>query len=156
MKDPENIRNQVKKAMTVNGLANTNVMSMYEHCEFRANVNGFEKSNDIELNNTSTYNQDAEADTAQYWYRGMSKSEYISLDPNGYNAIPFVTEKSYCGIVPQYTYAKKYPKDEKPKIMIEFSTEGAGWLFKEFSTPVNKGGHGCGLKAEGGGTYGLG
>ncbi|OWO86474.1 hypothetical protein B5C26_01305 [Photorhabdus luminescens] len=151
MKDPENIRNQVKNAITVNGLAKTKVMSMYENCKLRANTNNFEKRNDVELNNTSTHNQDSEAETAKYWYRGMGKSEYISLDRNGYNAIPCVTEESFCGITPRYTYAKPYPKDEKPKITIEFTTEGAGWLYNEFTTK-----HKCSTKAEGGGTYGLG
>ncbi len=39
MKDPENIRNQVKNAITVNELAKTKVMSMYENCKLRANTN---------------------------------------------------------------------------------------------------------------------
>ncbi|MGV8002761.1 hypothetical protein QPK14_11805 [Photorhabdus temperata subsp. temperata] len=156
MKDPEVIRNQVKDAIIKNGLEKTKVMSMYENCKLRANVKDFEKRNDVELNNTSTHNQDNEAETAKYWYRGVGKEEYILLDHNGYNRIPCVTEESYCGIAPQYTYAKTYPKNVKPKIAIEFSTDGVGWLFKEFSTPVKEGGHGCQIKAEGGGSYGLG
>lgn len=151
MQDPENIRNQVKDAIDYNGLSKTKVMSMYGNCKLRANVKNFEKRNDIELNNTVTLNQDDEAATAKYWYRGMGKDEYILLDRNGYNAIPCVTEASYCGITPQYTYAKTYPTSEKPKITIEFSTEGSGWLYNEFTTQ-----HQCQIKAEGGGSYGLG
>ncbi|WP_118987429.1 hypothetical protein [Photorhabdus sp. CRCIA-P01] len=156
VEDPEEVRTEVKKVIRSNGLQNTEVMSLYENCKLRAKLSGFEKRNDVELNNTSTHNQDYNAEKASYWYRGMGKNEYISLDSNKYNAIPCVTEESYCGITPEYTYAITYPKSEKPKITIEFTTEGSGWLYKEFSTPVNKGGHGCGLKAEGGGTYGLG
>ncbi|ETS33704.1 hypothetical protein BB987_14440 [Photorhabdus temperata] len=151
IKDPEVIRNQVKDAIIKNGLEKTKVMSMYENCKLRANVKDFEKRRDIELNNTSTYNQDNDAVNAKYWYRGMSRDEYILLDRNGYNKIPCVEEESYCGIAPQYTYAKTYPKSVKPKITIEFSTEGLGWLYNEFTTK-NK----CQTKAEGGGTYGLG
>ncbi|WP_387689748.1 hypothetical protein [Photorhabdus sp. RM71S] len=160
VKDPEEVRTEVKKVIRSNGLQNTEVMSLYENCELRAKLSGFEKRNDVELNNTSTHNQEAKEVTAQYWYRGMGKNEYISLDKSGYNAIPCVKEESYCGIAPEYTYAKKFPKDknkdEKPKITIEFTTEGAGWLYKEFSTPIKEGGHGCKIKAEGGGSYGLG
>ncbi|MCA6221746.1 hypothetical protein [Photorhabdus antumapuensis] len=156
MQDTENVRTVVKQAIISNGLQNTEVMPLYERCELRANLRGFEKRNDVELNNTSTHNQDDEAATAKYWYRGMGKNEYISLDRNGYHAIPCVTEESYCGITPQYTYAITYPKSEKPKITIEFSTAESGWLYKEFSTPIKEGGHGCKIKAEGGGSYGLG
>ncbi|MCA6221736.1 hypothetical protein [Photorhabdus antumapuensis] len=153
MQDPENIRNQVKNAITVNGLAKTKVMSMYENCKLRANVNDFEKRNDVELNNTSTHNQDDEIRTAKYWYRGMGKNEYISLDQKGYNEIPCVKkgENDYCGIAPKYTYSKEFP-NKKPRILIEFTTEGAGWLYNEFTTK-----HMCEYKLEAGtSSYGLG
>ncbi|AXG48115.1 hypothetical protein GPY51_20065 [Photorhabdus laumondii subsp. laumondii] len=154
MQDTEEIRNQVKNAITANGLAKTKVMSMYENCKLRANVKDFDKRNDVELNNTSTHNQDDKIDKAKYWYRGMGKSQYISLDQNRYTAIPCVTEgeNDYCGIAPAYTYAKTYPKTEKPKITIEFSTEGLGWLYNEFTTK-----HDCEYKVEAGTlSYGLG
>ncbi|WP_323837814.1 hypothetical protein [Photorhabdus africana] len=82
----------------------------------------------------------------------MGKKEYISLDEKGYNEIPCVTEESFCGITPQYTYAKPYPQGKKPKIMIEFTTEGSGWLYNEFTTK-----HKCEYKLEAGASsYGLG
>ncbi|AKH64641.1 MULTISPECIES: hypothetical protein [Photorhabdus] len=166
MKDPEVIRNQVKDAIIKNELEKTKVMSMYENCKLRANVKDFEKRNDIELNKVkdSQDPEDSNMENAKYWYRGMDQYEYRSLDDkkkNNYERVVCVTEeKSYCGITPQFTYAKIYPKPSpgkskdriKPKITIRFNTEEHGWLYNDFN-----GKHGCEGKTEAGeSSYGLG
>ncbi|EYU14077.1 MULTISPECIES: hypothetical protein [Photorhabdus] len=148
MKDPENIRNQVKDAITANGLAKTKVMSLYTNCVLRVKDN---TPNKLTLKSSKTSNSDNEAEKSMYWYRGMEIKEYQTFDKNRNEKISCVQENSFCGIAPQFTYSQSYLTNKKPGVVIEFKTEKAGWLYNDFTTK-----NGCKTKAEGGGTYGLG
>ncbi|WP_434524342.1 hypothetical protein [Photorhabdus asymbiotica] len=148
MKDPENIRNQVKDAINANGLAKTKVMSLYTNCVLRVKDN---TPNKLTLRSNKTANSDNEAEKSTYWYRGMEIKEYQTFDKNRNEKISCVQENSFCGIAPQFTYSQGYLTNNKPGAVIEFKTEKAGWLYDDFTTK-----HNCKTKAEGGGTYGLG
>ncbi|MCM2291821.1 hypothetical protein NAC44_05710 [Allorhizobium sp. BGMRC 0089] len=95
------------------------------------------------------YEESAAAD-AQYWYRGMPAQEANSFVANGSVAVEW-QENSYIGIAPQYSYSKDYLKAKNPGAVIEFKTAAAQWLYDQWSVQ-----HSCTIKAEGGGTYGLG
>ncbi|NDK98973.1 hypothetical protein [Photorhabdus bodei] len=149
MKDPENIRNQVKDAITANGLAKTKVMSLYTNCVLRVKDN---TPNKLTLKSSKTANSDNEAEKSMYWYRGMEIKEYQTFDKNRNEKISCVQENSFCGIAPKFTYSKSYLSNDKPGVVIEFKTEKDGWLFNEFTTE-----HKCEYKGEAGTlSYGLG
>uniref|UniRef100_UPI0036DA98EE hypothetical protein n=1 Tax=Photorhabdus sp. RM322S TaxID=3342825 RepID=UPI0036DA98EE len=141
--DPE-----VEKVIIKNNLQDTKVMSMYKSCTLTVDVN---TPNKITLINKKALNLDSNSEKAMYWYRGMGINEYKVFDHNKYTKVPCVTEESFCGIAPEYTYAKSYLTNKNPGVVIEFSTIEPGWLYNDF-TVKNK----CQIKAEGGGTYGLG
>ncbi|CAQ83595.1 MULTISPECIES: hypothetical protein [Photorhabdus] len=144
--DPE-----IEKIITQNGLAGTKVMSMYRNCTLT--VSSLPKEKKVTLTNSKAAKRDDEAKNAMYWYRGMSLDEYITFDGNKYKNLPCVALKdAYCGIAPNYTYAKSYLVIKNPGVVIEFSTIEPGWLYKDFTTR-----HDCKPKAEDGTvSYGLG
>ncbi|MEQ2016393.1 hypothetical protein ABLB90_07340 [Photorhabdus bodei] len=149
MQDTAEIRNQVKNAITANGLAKTKVMSLYENCVLRIEVNTDYK---FTLESNKTVNSDNEIGKSMYWYRGMYINEYQGFDRNRNEKIPCVQDNSFCGIAPKFTYSKSYLSNDKPGVVIEFKTEKDGWLFNEFTTE-----HKCEYKGEAGTlSYGLG
>ncbi|TDB56899.1 hypothetical protein [Photorhabdus khanii] len=139
---------QIEKIITKNGLENTKVMSMYKNCTLSVLAN---TPNKVTLVNKKAAKRDDEAKNAMYWYRGMETKEYKIFHQNKYKSLPCVKGESFCGIAPQYTYSQSYLTNKKPGVVIEFSTIEPKWLYNEFTTK-----HKCQVKAEGGGTYGLG
>ncbi|MCE1782399.1 hypothetical protein LWT85_26855, partial [Enterobacter hormaechei] len=77
--------------------------------------------------------------------------EYKAFHQNKYKSLPCVKGENFCGIAPEYTYSQGYLTNKNPGVVVEFSTIEPGWLYNEFTTK-----HKCQIKAEGGGTYGLG
>ncbi|EYU14076.1 MULTISPECIES: hypothetical protein [Photorhabdus] len=149
MQDPENIRNQVKNAITANGLAKTKVMSLYENCVLRVSVN---TPNKLTLTSNKTVNSDNEIEESMYWYRGMQINEYQGFDRNSNEKISCVQENVFCGIAPKFTYSQSYLTNNNPGVVIEFKTKRAGWLYGDFTTA-----HNCRPKVEAGTlSYGLG
>ncbi|AKH65662.1 MULTISPECIES: hypothetical protein [Photorhabdus] len=139
---------QIEKIITKNGLENTKVMSMYKNCTLSVLAN---TPNKVTLVNKKAAKRDDEAKNAMYWYRGMEIKEYKAFHQNKYKSLPCVKGESFCGIAPQYTYSQSYLTNKKPGVVIEFSTIEPKWLYNDFTTK-----HKCQVKAEGGGTYGLG
>ncbi|MCW7548858.1 hypothetical protein OO184_13170 [Photorhabdus sp. APURE] len=139
---------QIEGIITQNGLAGTKVMSMYKNCTLTVTAN---TQNKVTLTNSKAAKRDNVAEKAMYWYRGMGLNEYIAFDGNKYTNIPCVTQASFCGIAPEYTYSQGYLTNRNPGVVIEFSTIEPSWLYNDFTTK-----HHCQYKAEGGGTYGLG
>ncbi|MCW7763773.1 hypothetical protein [Photorhabdus luminescens] len=139
---------QIEKIITKNGLGNTKVMSMYKNCTLSVTAN---TPNKVTLVNKKAAKRDDQAEKAMYWYRGMEIKEYKAFHQNKYKSLPCVKGESFCGIAPQYTYSQGYLTNKKPGVVIEFSTIEPKWLYNEFTTK-----HKCQVKAEGGGTYGLG
>lgn len=91
------------------------------------------------------------AKDAQYWYRAMTSDEFDKLNRNNrfYGS-------SYGGIAPnrEYVVQDKYFGNLKPAThVVEFKTPSAGFLYEQFSPHKLDWGD---IKAEGGGTYGLG
>ncbi|MEK9494953.1 hypothetical protein V2H77_00385 [Photorhabdus sp. P32] len=116
------------------GLQETKVMSMYKNCELDVVNTG----NRIILTNNKSQNRDERAEIAMYWYRRMEIEEYKLFDSNKFKRIPCVNVPNrFCGISPEYTYAKSYPMREDRKFVIEFSTVEPGWLYNEFTTKHN-------------------
>ncbi|MDE1149598.1 MAG: hypothetical protein PW843_23855 [Azospirillaceae bacterium] len=106
--------------------------------------------NIMRLTSTRGIYKDAEAENAMYWYRGMSSAEANTFVAGGSNSVAW-QQNSYVGIAPQYSYVQKYLTSADPGAIIEFGTDNAGWLYTQWSKD-----HPCKVKAEGGGTYGLG
>ncbi|AWK42801.1 MULTISPECIES: hypothetical protein [Photorhabdus] len=131
------------------GLQETKVMSMYKNCELDVVNTG----NRIILTNNKSKNKNERAEIAMYWYRGMGIEEFKLFDSNKFKSIPCVNVPNrFCGISPEYTYAKSYPMREDKKFVIEFSTVEPGWLYNEFTTK-----HNCEIDVESRGeSYGLG
>ncbi|AXG48118.1 hypothetical protein GPY51_22290 [Photorhabdus laumondii subsp. laumondii] len=131
------------------GLQETKVMSMYKNCELDVVNTG----NRIILTNNKSKNRNERAEIAMYWYRGMGIEEFKLFDSNKFKSIPCVNVPNrFCGISPEYTYAKSYPMREDKKFVIEFSTVEPGWLYNEFTTK-----HNCEIDVESRGeSYGLG
>ncbi|WP_159876829.1 hypothetical protein [Aquitalea denitrificans] len=139
----------IEKLITKNGLKNSKVMSMYKSGQLVVTVKTPHK---IILTNRKNISVDADAQTAMYWYRAMSTKEYILFDKTAFTHIPCAqSDKHFCGIAPSYSYVAKYLSNAKPGIVVAFGTAEPGWLLKDFT-----GQHQCQIKAEGGGTYGLG
>uniref|UniRef100_UPI0036DDDF55 hypothetical protein n=1 Tax=Photorhabdus sp. RM322S TaxID=3342825 RepID=UPI0036DDDF55 len=142
--DPE-----IEKVIANNGLADTQVMSMYRDCTLTVISVG--KENKIRLENKEAAKTDGEIKTAKYWYRGMFIPEYKTFNDNKYISVPCSKEKNFCGIAPKYTYSQKYLKNKTPGVVIEFSTKENGWLYSDFNSA------GCECKIEDGTlSYGLG
>ncbi|MCW7548859.1 hypothetical protein OO184_13175 [Photorhabdus sp. APURE] len=139
---------QIEKIITKNGLKDTKVMSMYKSCTLSVTAN---TPNKVTLVNKKAANRDDQAEKAMYWYRGMEIKEYKAFHQNKYKSLPCVKGESFCGIAPQSTYSRGYLTNKSPGVVIEFSTIEPKWLYNEFTTK-----HKCQVKAEGGGTYGLG
>ncbi|WP_192456777.1 hypothetical protein [Musicola keenii] len=139
---------KVESVIKKNGLDNTRVLAMYQNGNLQLQT---ETSNKLILVNPKVRATDVEASKAMYWYRGMQFDEYKTFDATKFKTLPCVQQDSFCGITPEYTYAAKYLTIEKPGVMVQFSTIEPGWLYNEFT---NK--HRCQIKAEGGGTFGLG
>lgn len=100
---------------------------------------------------TAPAQQDAymEAANTQYWYRAMTPDEFDMLNRNN----RFFGD-SYGGIAPNRQYVRGYfTNNSEGTHIIEFRTPGAGYLHGQFSPKILEWG---GVKAEGGGTYGLG
>ncbi|OCA55389.1 MULTISPECIES: hypothetical protein [Photorhabdus] len=143
-----NVDPQIERIITQNGLANTKVMSMYRSCTLTVTA---DTPNKVTLTNSKAAKRDNVAEKAMYWYRGMGINEYIAFDQNKYKNVPCVTQASFCGIAPEYTYSQSYLTNRNPGVVIEFSTIEPSWLYNDFTVK-----HQCQYKAEGGGTYGLG
>lgn len=91
---------------------------------------------------------DSDANTAIRWYRCMTSAEFDKLNRNN----RFYGD-TYGGIAPQATYARQYlTNNSAGSHVVEFTTPNDGYLFNLFT---NKG-PGWQIKAEGGGTFGLG
>lgn len=87
-----------------------------------------------------------QAQYTQYWYRSMTTPEFDQLNRNN----RFYGD-SYGGIAPYREYAGQYLTNTSPSThIVEFKTPSAGFLYTEFTSKS------WGVKAEGGGTYGLG
>ncbi|MCA6221748.1 hypothetical protein [Photorhabdus antumapuensis] len=144
-----NIDPTVEDIIKSYGLQETKVMSMYKKCELDVVNTG----NRIILINNKSQNRDERAEIAMYWYRGMGIEEYKLFDNNNFKRIPCANMPNrFCGIAPEYTYAKSYPMREDKKFVIEFSTVEPGWLYNEFTTK-----HNCEINIESRGeSYGLG
>ncbi|WP_387689744.1 hypothetical protein [Photorhabdus sp. RM71S] len=144
-----NIDPMVENIIKSYGLQETKVMSMYKKCELDVVNTG----NRIILTNNKSQNRDEHAGIAMYWYRGMGIEEYKLFDSNNFKKIPCANiPNRFCGISPEYTYAKSYPMREDKKFVIEFSTVEPGWLYNEFTTK-----HNCEINIESRGeSYGLG
>ncbi|WP_118987794.1 hypothetical protein [Photorhabdus sp. CRCIA-P01] len=144
-----NIDPTVENIIKSYGLQETKVMSMYKKCELDVVNTG----NRIILTNNKFQNRDEHAGIAMYWYRGMGIEEYKLFDSNNFKKIPCANiPNRFCGISPEYTYAKSYPMREDKKFVIEFSTVEPGWLYNEFTTK-----HNCEINIESRGeSYGLG
>ncbi|MGM3174158.1 hypothetical protein [Dickeya lacustris] len=138
----------VIKLIKKNDLDNTRVLTMYQNGGL---VVATETPNKLILVNPKVKITNENADNAMSWYRGMQFAEYKTFDANKYKTLPCVQQDSFCGITPEYNYAKEYLTIQNPGVMIEFRTIEPGWLYNDFSTK-----HHCQIKAEGGGTYGLG
>lgn len=106
--------------------------------------------NKMQLKRNGAVFHEAEASTAQYWYRGMGIAETNQLVEGGYGSVYWDVD-SYVGIAPMFTYAASYLTIKNPGAVVEFATDREGWLYGQWY-----GKHGCQIKAEGGGTYGLG
>jgi hypothetical protein len=102
----------------------------------------------LKRNGASYYN--SVASQARFWYRGMGITETNQLIKDGYTSVNW-NVPSFVGIAPEFSYAKSYLTIENPGAVVEFGTDNAGWLSNQWTT-----GHGCQVKSEGGGTYGLG
>lgn len=139
---------KVESLIKKNGLDNTRVLSMYQNGGLQIQT---ETPNKLILVNPKVRATDENAAKAMYWYRGMQFAEYKTFDANKYTTLPCVQQDSFCGITPEYTYAAQYLTIEKPGVMIQFSTIEPGWLYSDFNSK-----HHCQIKAEGGGTFGLG
>ncbi|WJV65309.1 hypothetical protein PCO86_13340 [Pectobacteriaceae bacterium CE70] len=131
-----------------NGLDNTRVMTMYKNGTLQLTT---DTANKIILTNPKAAKSNIDAAHSMYWYRGMGIAEYKQFDTNRYKIIPCVSQASFCGIAPEYDYSASYLTIKDPGVMILFSTIEPGWLYDDFTTK-----HHCQIKAEGGGTYGLG
>ncbi|MBC8953060.1 hypothetical protein [Xenorhabdus sp. PB62.4] len=139
----------IEDLITKNGLKDTKVMSLYKNGTLVVETN---TSNKVTLINKKAAKANKAAEDAMYWYRGMGSNEYKAFDANKYRKVPCVTEaKAFCGIAPRFDYSKGYLTNKNPGVVIEFSTIEPKWLYNDFH-----GQHGCEVKAEGGGTYGLG
>ncbi|AKH62001.1 MULTISPECIES: hypothetical protein [Photorhabdus] len=142
---------QIERIITQNGLAGTKVMSMYRSCALT--VSSLPQERKVTLTNNKAKRLDDEPKDAMFWYRGMQLDEYITFDRNKYKNLPCIAQKNtYCGIAPSYTYVQSYLTNDKPGVVIEFSTIEPGWLYNDFTTK-----HKCKLKGEDGTqSYGLG
>ena len=101
----------------------------------------------LKRNGASYYN--ATASTAKFWYRGMPATEVNNLIAVGYSSLNWNVE-SFVGIAPEFDYSLGYLWIKNPGVVVEFGTDSNGWLYQDWS------GKKCQIKAEGGGTYGLG
>jgi len=91
---------------------------------------------------------DTEATFAQYWYRVLTEKEFDVLNRNNR-----FHGDSYGGIAPSRTYVHKYFTNESlGNYIVEFRTPEAGFLYNLFASKGPK----WNIKAEGGGTFGLG
>ncbi|HEH9404311.1 TPA: hypothetical protein SIA26_001789 [Aeromonas bestiarum] len=139
----------IEKLIKSNGLGNTKVMSMYQSGQLVVDV---KTPNKVILVNKETQRADEDADKAMYWYRGMNMIEFVAFNTNDFKIIPCTSgDNLFCGITPQYKYAADYLSNANPGVVMEFGTIEPSWLYNEFTTK-----HKCQIKAEGGGTYGLG
>lgn len=108
--------------------------------------------NKMQLKRNGASYYDSPAPTAKFWYRGMGIQETNQLIAGGYTSVNWNGDvPSFVGIAPEFSYAKGYLTIGSPGTVVEFGTDNAGWLFNQWTT-----GHNCQVKAEGGGTYGLG
>lgn len=88
------------------------------------------------------------ADT-QYWYRSMTEEEFDKLNRNNR-----FYGNTYGGIAPYRKYVRDYfTNNSDGCYIVEFKTPSAGFLYQEFVKRKAEWGD---VKAEGGGTYGLG
>lgn len=94
--------------------------------------------------------QDSDAAHATYWYRGMGVDETNALIANNMERLTWGPD-DFLGIAPEFTYSKGYLSNKNPGTVVEFGTDASGWLYTQWSRN-----HPCQIKAEGGGTYGLG
>ncbi|PHM50458.1 hypothetical protein [Xenorhabdus miraniensis] len=139
----------IEDLITKNGLKDTKVMSLYKNGTLVVET---ETPNKVTLISKKAKKADEEAQEAMFWYRAMQMKEYKAFDTNKYQKVPCVTEaKAFCGIAPRFDYSKDYLTNKNPGVVIEFSTIEPKWLYHDF-TELHK----CQVKAEGGGTYGLG
>jgi hypothetical protein len=82
---------------------------------------------------------------ARYWYRSMTPSEFETLNRNNR-----FHGDSYGGIATHRQYVRQYfTNNSEGTHLVEFTTPSAGFLFQQL-TPIGQ------IKAEGGGTFGLG
>lgn len=139
----------IEKLIEKNGLKDSKVMSMYKNGQLVVDV---QTPNKVILKNKKNMPTDADAKTAMYWYRAMSVPEFVQFNKASFKNIPCSNAGNhFCGIAPAYNYAAKYLSNAEPGVIVEFGTIEPGWLFDNFTTQ-----HACQIKAEGGGTYGLG
>jgi hypothetical protein len=90
-----------------------------------------------------------EASKTRYWYRSMTPPEFDQLNRNNR-----FHGDSYGGIAPHREYVRSYFNNKSAGThIVEFTTPDEGFLYGEFSRHKTQWGD---IKAEGGGTYGLG
>ena len=89
-----------------------------------------------------------EAADAQDWFRAVQIAEFNSM--NGFQ-VACIENNSFCGIAPNITYVKGFLTNRRPGVVIQFRSPAKGWLYNRLTTQGR-----CQVKAEGGGTYGLG
>ncbi|WP_375576712.1 hypothetical protein [Paracidovorax oryzae] len=106
--------------------------------------------NKMQLQRSGFVPHDEDAAAARYWYRGMPIPEVNALVASSYNTLVWDVP-SFVGIAPSYPYAYSYLSIKSPGAVVEFGTDASGWLFQQWSKDNT-----CRIKAEGGGTYGLG
>ncbi|MBE9036013.1 hypothetical protein [aff. Roholtiella sp. LEGE 12411] len=106
--------------------------------------------NQMKLIRKGLVTYDKTAENAAYWYRSMMIPEAQHLLENSYKTLKW-NQKTFLGIAPSFPYASSYLTAKNPGITVEFGTDGNGWLYQQWSKDNT-----CQIKAEGGGTYGLG
>ncbi|MDA8455575.1 hypothetical protein M4R22_12450 [Acidovorax sp. GBBC 3334] len=106
--------------------------------------------NKMQLQRSGFVPHDEDAAAARYWYRGMLIPEVNALVASSYGTLEW-NVPSFVGISPRYAYSYGYLSIKNPGAVVEFGTDASGWLFKQWSQDNT-----CQIKAEGGGTYGLG
>lgn len=109
----------------------------------------YDRHNDdvIFFSSTPGREEHLEAARAQYWYRTMKKSEYLLHKKDG----EFVELPDFAGVAPNHKYSRGYLTNNSDEIMtLEWDIPGAGKLYQMMTA------NGITVKAEGGGTYGLG
>ncbi|AVS74131.1 hypothetical protein I4I83_07995 [Acidovorax cattleyae] len=106
--------------------------------------------NKMQLQRSGFVPHEEDAALARYWYRGMPIQEVNALVASSYSTLEW-NVPSFVGIAPGYSYSYSYLSIKSPGAVVEFGTDAPGWLFQQWSEDNT-----CQIKAEGGGTYGLG